>query len=1543
MNLFTRTVEKRAGRAYRVDGQNNLLAIDRVSDKITTDDKVMAATAVISTPSIDRDGDMVVQEGLDFTNYRRNPVVFFNHQAWPVPIGKSEDQQGRSTIIVTPEQTTATCYFSSKSKESEQIYHLVADGTLRSTSIGFLVKRATPLTSSPMLGMGRMSQTGKPGGYRIENAEVTEWSWVGIGANPEAVLVHLSKGMIAGSQIDDRLRLALQPYAAMRKTIVQSGWDAKAFDSSKHPRGGDPDNAGRFSTSSGSKKPDVKPGDSASDQAKPVQVVDSNPTEFLEERNKSERSQFLSQISAEDLESHRLYLSDDKKIGVALSPEGDIQNVFNNGGRSGGAKALLMHAMDNGGVTLDCFANFLPGYYACFGFEETGRMKFNREYAPKGWDYDSMGEPDVVFMARTKEYNSDEIDENLKKFFKTGKAQPEGKGDYYEPDQWDRAKEDSRSAGIGSDSVSGGRKKYVAQGRTGVCASDDSGSWAGRIRSVRQGLTFDWNAPKAKMLERFGAAVKSFLPEYDEYVVKEFREEDHPRNPSGSEHGGQFTAKPETAAQAKPDSGDKPKKERKYKPVRGATPEQADADPSKRVFDHQKGVPDENMHGFWPKLLNKAKLSKKEKEQWSKAKITATTNNKNAGKLLDALDEVLANHPDALDSVENYNRMQAEAFGSDIVPIAPFKLIDDLQGSGIEDTLKLLSDKQIDQASHGFENAGEYRELYKSGNAQIETTGELLLWSILSRGVSPYTQESLFIDAYDGAGDWIRKAAAGELKREEIFDKKLFDDEGKPIMVPVLDAKGRPAIDKKTGKPKMRQAVEESEYTKWAKSVAPKGSGQPGAGATHNLGAFGKNLLWKMSQKGEDGVSHLQRLHNLMSDPNQTGKSIRREFMRFGEGVGIDNKVVSFTLLVAGFDDVMVLDRVQMKNMFDDGRFEDYNLYDGIKDNRKKEEKDKGPKFDAKTGEKDIGAYTGSAINSIGNGVRGLLMYEACERALEKKIKEAYKAVGREKDASVGRYHWESWVASSQQEASHGTLGAILDKAKGEEKAIANVAATQGEYGAYQYGARYGIDKDGNKYIGWQGPKVGNDNPDGFKFTLPEWTEFQEKIKGSAVIKKDKLGKVPVKDKEGKQVYETMKIRVPKKDKDGNPVLDAKGKPVYRKDKDGKPLYKLEPKLDAKGNKIPKMKTETFKVTERDSLPKELKNAPWYERPEVNRERLVQIAASIAGKRAGASSENASREKWLRGTSHGGGAYAGWSNLRGQRPAGRFRIEKRCWEGYEPVPGKKPYSEDSCRPKDAGMDINEEIEKSGLQECVSAKIPKLIDEGYPQDQAVAIAYDMCRRGKAELDESTMEQKAVSMASADALVPFPGQDDEETKSMNTMGNAQGGKPMPPGMAYAQAAKELMEAAFEMQENPAVKEYIMRQYGDLKRMCSKAYPECDLEWKLETPEGDDKPMENDDYETKGEDKEHAEPDGDEGMNPSKPPDGDGDEEKGAYEKTQGKDEESEMDDEEDSESDEEDEEDEEEDKAYKSLLESLNKLVDNFSGMQKEFDRMTGKVK
>lgn len=41
----------------------------------------------------------------------------------------------------------------------------------------------------------------------------------------------------------------------------------------------------------------------------------------------------------------------------------------------------------------------------------------------------------------------------------------------------------------------------------------------------------------------------------------------------------------------------------------------------------------------------------------------------------------------------------------------------------------------------------------------------------------------------------------------------------------------------------------------------------------------------------------------------------------------------------------------------------------------------------------------------------------------------------------------------------------------------------------------------------------------------------------------------------------------------------------------------------------------------------------------------------------------------------------------------------------------------------------EKAESPEVEECVAKKVPKLVEEGYAQDQAVAIAYDMCRESQ----------------------------------------------------------------------------------------------------------------------------------------------------------------------------------------------------------------------
>src|SRR5437660_8199290 len=50
---------------------------------------------VVSTYAPDRDGDIVVPMGCQLDNYAKNPVVFFGHQEFPIPIARCMAPNGR--------------------------------------------------------------------------------------------------------------------------------------------------------------------------------------------------------------------------------------------------------------------------------------------------------------------------------------------------------------------------------------------------------------------------------------------------------------------------------------------------------------------------------------------------------------------------------------------------------------------------------------------------------------------------------------------------------------------------------------------------------------------------------------------------------------------------------------------------------------------------------------------------------------------------------------------------------------------------------------------------------------------------------------------------------------------------------------------------------------------------------------------------------------------------------------------------------------------------------------------------------------------------------------------------------------------------------------------------------------------------------------------------------------------------------------------------------------------------------------------------------
>ena len=63
---------------------------------------------------------------------------------------------------------------------------------------------------------------------------------------------------------------------------------------------------------------------------------------------------------------------------------------------------LFARIFEIGGRWLNCFDGRLVEIYSQFGFKERARVPFNPEFKPAGWDLDKRGQPDIVFLRRSK-------------------------------------------------------------------------------------------------------------------------------------------------------------------------------------------------------------------------------------------------------------------------------------------------------------------------------------------------------------------------------------------------------------------------------------------------------------------------------------------------------------------------------------------------------------------------------------------------------------------------------------------------------------------------------------------------------------------------------------------------------------------------------------------------------------------------------------------------------------------------------------------------------------------------------------------------------------------------------------------------------------------------------------------------------------------------------------------------------------------------------------------------------------------------------------
>lgn len=341
-------------------------------------------------------------------------------------------------------------------------------------------------------------------------------------------------------------------------------------------------------------------------------------------------------------------------------------------------------------------------------------------------------------------------------------------------------------------------------------------------------------------------------------------------------------------------------------------------------------------------------------------KITKKYTPKNAAANNSSIEQIIAEHPDALLSDAKWLQAMQAALGGDYLPAPPLVGIEYSKSpEAMAEKLRQLTPELRKGVDEGFNYVNQIRDLYYSGQATPRMTMDLFVWGILSRGAGPVQQESAFIDIIDSAYPILEKATRGPLSPDDV--------------------------------------------DMWMNGISTKlPEGSPGKQVTMNVNAAGR-LVNAMSQMvGDTNRTVIDLIHEGMSDPNVPASDIRQLFMSATEGAGIDNKVLSFILLVGGKDDVLVMDRIQGRSLWDDGRYGGANIYDGIGKNKE-------------------------GLSAIVRGPVGNLVTRLLENGMRKNVERAYELVGRPQDASLGRWHWETWVIEGEQVVNHGTLQAIIN------------------------------------------------------------------------------------------------------------------------------------------------------------------------------------------------------------------------------------------------------------------------------------------------------------------------------------------------------------------------------------------------------------------------------------------------------------------------------------------------------------------------------------
>lgn len=134
----------------------------------------MAKRMIVSDESVDADSERVLMRGARLERFKRNPVLFYMHDKYGLPIGKWKD------IRIENGKLTAEPEFDMQDEYAREIARKYEQGFLKAASIGFRVYARSEDPAMMLPGQKRAT---------ITDWELIEVSIVSIPANPNALVI----------------------------------------------------------------------------------------------------------------------------------------------------------------------------------------------------------------------------------------------------------------------------------------------------------------------------------------------------------------------------------------------------------------------------------------------------------------------------------------------------------------------------------------------------------------------------------------------------------------------------------------------------------------------------------------------------------------------------------------------------------------------------------------------------------------------------------------------------------------------------------------------------------------------------------------------------------------------------------------------------------------------------------------------------------------------------------------------------------------------------------------------------------------------------------------------------------------------------------------------------------------------------------------------------------------------------------------------------------------------------------------------------------